>query len=141
MNTDYFETHFLAERAVADWPPAFVIITACATTGETWSDAENRAADERLTAALRARGVWMERLTGYSPHTAHAEPGWAAALSFDEGCDLGREFRQDAIYYVTGDALFVSYCDARRKPEPAGRFRERLTNSKKTGCTGNKTPF
>lgn len=126
MQPEYFETHF--ETPVADerWPEAFAIVSACATTGETWSDDENRAADTRLADELRARGVWMRRLTGYSPRTCHAEPGWAAALAFDAACELGQAFRQDAIYYVEGDDLFVSHCDARRRREPVGPFRERL---------------
>ncbi len=126
MHHAYFETHFETPDADPHWPAAFAIITACATTGETWSEEENRAADARLAAALQSRAVWCRRLTGFSPHTTHAEPGWACALSFDAACDLGLEFRQDAIYYVDGDALYVSFCDTRRRLEPVGPFRARL---------------
>ena len=115
---------------MADWPPCFAIITACATTGEFWSEDENRTADVRLTQQLRASGVWMTRLTGYSPQTGHAEPGWAVALSFEAACDLGQQFRQDAIYFVEGDMLFVSYCDARRARVPVGTFCARVRREK-----------
>jgi len=50
----------------------------------------------------------------------HAEPSWAAELSFEEGCDLGLRFRQDAIYVVADGTLFLSYCDARRGLVPVG---------------------
>lgn len=126
MNPVYFETLFAVAAPPSDWPAAFAIITAYATTGEEWNEEENRAADARLEMVLRERGVWMQRITGYSPRTGHAEPGWAVAVSFDSACDLGRQFRQDAIYYVEGDALFVSYCDTRCQLEPVGPFRVRV---------------
>ena len=143
MHREYFEARFEASCAVSGWPAAFAIITAYATTGETWSKEENRAADARLASELQARGVWRVRLTGYSPRTGHAEPGWAAALPFEAACDLGRQFRQDAIYYVTGDELFVSYCDTRRGLTPVGRFRERLRvgAENKSVSPGNSSRF
>ena len=79
----YFGTHFRVPASVPDWPPEFVIVTAYATTGERWTAAENEAADRRLTEELRLLGVWTARITGYSPQTGHAEPGWAAVLAFD----------------------------------------------------------
>jgi hypothetical protein len=126
MHPAYFETRFRTETPVNDWPTIFAVITAYATTGETWGEEKNRTADALLTSELRARGVWMARLTGYSPRTGHAEPGWAVALPFEAACDLGQKFRQDAFYYVQGDELFVSFCDARRGLTAVGRFRERL---------------
>jgi Protein of unknown function (DUF3293) len=128
MHRAYFETQFATPDTDSHWPAAFAIITAHATTGETWSEEENRAADARLAAVLRERGVWRRRLTGFSLQTGHAEPGWACALAFEDACDLGQQFKQDAIYYVEGDVLTVSYCDARRRQEPVGHFRERLSN-------------
>ena len=111
------------------WPRRFVILTAYATTGTSWSEAENEDADRRLEAALRARvgeDGKVRRITGFSPTTGHAEPGWAARLPFEEACDLGARFRQDALYVVRDDGLFVSYCDERRALVPVGSFRERL---------------
>ena len=126
MEPAYFETRFLVEEPVAHWPDEFAIITAYATTGETWTREENEAADHRLHAALSERSDWLIRITGYSPATGHGEPGWAAALPFDAACDLGLEFEQDAIYYVAGDDLSVTYCDERRNPVAVGGFRERI---------------
>ncbi|MEX2527515.1 MAG: DUF3293 domain-containing protein [Gemmatimonadota bacterium] len=118
-----------------NWPPSFVIITAFATTGEVWSQEKNREADARMKAILDHRAVWHRRLTGYSPETGHAEPGWAAELSLDEGLDLGRRFLQDAIYHVVGDGLTVVLCrlegagqeEGQVRRVEMGSFRERLT--------------
>jgi hypothetical protein len=126
LDPNYFETHFRTPAPIPDWPPEFVIITAHATTGQRWTTAENESADRRLTEELQRRGAWFARITGYSPRTGHAEPGWAVVLPFDEACDLGLRYRQDAIYHVSGDTLSVSSCDGRRKLVTVGPFRERV---------------
>ena len=68
---------------------------------------------------------WVRRLTGFSPTTNHAEPGWAVAIGFDDACKIGGDFKQDAIYYVTGDELGVSHC-APPRLEKVGDFRSRV---------------
>ncbi|MDZ7778503.1 MAG: DUF3293 domain-containing protein [Gemmatimonadota bacterium] len=125
----YFETRFrMPAPGHHEWPAEFVILSAHATTGESWPADVSERADRRLENELRVRmgeeGLW--RVTGYSPTTGHAEPSWAAQLPFDEACDLGLRFRQDALYLVRGDTLYVSHCDERRAPVRVGSFRARL---------------
>jgi hypothetical protein len=136
MEPAYFEARFLVEELLPKWPDEFAIITAYATTGETWTREENEAADRRLHEALARRSPFLVRITGYSPTTGHGEPGWAAVLPFDEACDVGLQFRQDAIFWVSGDDLSVTYCDERRALVPAGSFRERLDISR-AACSGD----
>lgn len=126
MLPSYLKTHFRTPAPVASWPEEFAIVSAYATTGETWEDQVNQEADRRLEQELKQRGDWFVRITGYSPKTGHAEPSWAISMPFAEACELGLRFKQDAIYYVTGDALYVSYCDARRALVLVGEFRSRL---------------
>ena len=126
MNRVYFETRFAVNDTWGECPAEFAIVSAYATTGQTWTARETAAAHARLTNELNALGVWMRAITGYSPTTGHAEPGWAVALGFEAACELGRRYRQDAIYFVRDDVLSVSYCDARRGLVPVGGFRERL---------------
>lgn len=124
MHPAYFETRFRTPEPMRSWPAAFAIVTAHATTGISWSAEENEWADVRLRAALG--DLWHVRITGYSPTTEHAEPGWAVPLPFHEACDLGVRFHQDAVYLVESDDLFVTYCDARRALVRVGSFMERL---------------
>jgi hypothetical protein len=126
MHPAYFETRFRTQEFVDYWPREFVILTACATTGESWTPHRNESADEKLACELRARGAKIVRISGYSPRTGHAEPGWAAEIPFDEACDIGLRFRQDALYHVRGDILSVSFCDHQRSLVPVGPFRERV---------------
>jgi len=101
------------------------VVTACATTGETWVEGRERAADAKLFEALTAITAPVWRMVGYSPLTRHEEPGWAASLPVDLACDIGRAFVQDAIYYVRDDVLWVTHCDDRRALVPICPFRDR----------------
>jgi len=127
MNSTYFDTKFHTEEKIEEWPEAFAIITAYATTGEKWSDQMNKTADEALKAMLICKSPWTKRITGYSPETGHAEPGWASDITWGQACDLGLEFKQDAIYYVSKKTLSVSYCDERREAIQVDKFLNRTS--------------
>jgi hypothetical protein len=101
----YFHSRFRCPAPGVSWPDRFVILSAQATTGEHWSEAENEAADRQLEMALSDWDCWCCRLVGYSPDSGHAEPGWAADLSVEAGLELGRTFLQDAIYLVEGQIV------------------------------------
>jgi hypothetical protein len=126
MNPAYFETRFRTTKPITGWPAEFVIISAFATTGETWTSQENENADRRLSSELVEDGVWLRRVTGYSPTTGHAESSWAVELPLDEARILGLRFHQDAIYHVRDGRLSVTHCDARRELVYVGSFRSRL---------------
>jgi len=126
MHSAYFEIRFRPDCAISEWPSSFAIVTAHATTGQHWTDSQNHAADKQLRRELEALDIWLRRLIGYSPSTGHAEPGWAAELSFDVACDIGLRFQQDAVYFVEADQLFVSHCDDCRRLIHVGEFRSRV---------------
>jgi hypothetical protein len=117
LHLAYFETRFRVEGDWRNVPAEFAIVTAFATTGQTWTDHGNQAADERLRAALEQLGTWIRRATGYSPTTGHREPGWAVEIQFNKACEIGLAFQQDAVYYIRGGEIYVSRCDrdARRE--------------------------
>ena len=127
INPIYLNTYFLVEDEISDWPDKFAIITAYATTGEDWSDQQNKAADSALEEKLKKHYTWIKRVTGYSPKSGYCEAGWAVNSDWTNSCDLGAQFKQDAIYYVSNNVLTVSYCDERRKEVYVGKFLERVT--------------
>lgn len=132
MHADYAQVRFKLPRLPQHWPKCFATITGFATTGEVWSTTRNQRADAKLKNFLKKIGVKIYRITGYSiQNPSHAEAGWLAPLAFDDACDIGLLFKQDAIYYVIGDRLFVSYCDQRRKLIPMGSFSSRVDQNKK----------
>lgn len=121
----YHLTRFKDIAAATDFPERFGIITAYATTGETWTPEQNNAADIRLVKELESRGVWHTRITGYVGE--HAEPGWAADLSLVDTIKLGKEFKQDGIYYVDNNSLSVYLCDESRESAAVAIFSDRIT--------------
>ncbi len=126
INPFYLSTFLDLGTNWTEQPEEFAIISGYATTGEQWSAEKNQQADERLFERLEGEGRWLRRLTGYAPDTGHKEPCWATAISFEEACDIGEEFLQDAIYYVEGDNLFISHCDARRSKTLISKFSEKI---------------
>jgi hypothetical protein len=127
MHQAYFKTCFSSTAPEINWPESFAIITAFQTTGEQWLEAQNQEADARLLAVIHETGRWHTRLTGFSPDTGHAEPGWAIEISFDEACLIGEKFLQDAIFFVECDTLFVSHCMAEHRMKIyVGSFMERI---------------
>lgn len=129
MHAAYFETLFAVAEPSADWPSDFAIITAYAPTGDRRTDEQNATADQQLESHLRDLAEPIRRLTGYSPSSGHAEPGWAVAMAWQKGCDLGTEYLQDAIYFVSGNELQVTHCDSRRELVHVGTFRDRLAST------------
>jgi len=122
----YFMVRFRGSWADRSHPDEFAIITAYATTGENWSEERNRAADLEIEHELRVTGLWMRRLTGYDPATGHAEPGWAVEMGFEAACDLGRRFKQDAIFWVSGNRVWVAKCASDLQSAGVGLFSDRF---------------
>ena len=133
MHPEYFQTRFVANKPIEDWPKEFAILSAYSTTGVVWSATQNENADQKLQAELASANVWMRRITGFSPTTGHRELSWVIEIPFDVACDYGFRFKQDAIYYVIQDILWVSYCDQRRQMAPVGNFRERVVLRREIG--------
>ncbi len=126
MHPAYFEVRFRCNELCEAWPSEFIIVTAFATTGENWSHERNQSANDTLESRLQELGVWHHPITGYSPQTSHAEPGFAVALGLSAGLAIGREFHQDAIYHVGGDALRVVTCQIPECSEYVASFQSRL---------------
>jgi len=116
----YLKTIFIVEDLNAGWNDAsFAIITAWNPDGTACDDETNQKADEGLRNVLRLHATCqkIERITGASPDRSHREPGWAAfGLSLEEALAIGKQFRQEAIYWVEkGDCDVVSCTDNSRK--------------------------
>lgn len=125
LRPEYADIRFLLE-AGTKLPDAFAIISAYATTGETWSDERNRLADEALARHLDQVATWRVRMTGYSPSSGHAEPSWAVAIDMESARVIGQRFLQEAIWYVRHDVLLLVPCDIARRQLEIGAFLERL---------------
>ena len=124
---EYFKTHFRCGGNNLASIREFAIITAYATTGEQWTEDRNKDANKKLHQELENQGCLLGSINGVSPETDHEEPSWAAEMDYDCACDIGLRYKQDAIYYVRDDMLFVSLCDDRRELVKVGQFSARLS--------------
>lgn len=128
MNPIYFKTQFRSNLEQSNLPVNFSIITAYAPTGEAWIEEQNTKANKLLKNKLSNLGIFIGEIDGYNPDTGHSEKGFVAEIGWQEACDIGVEFKQDAIYFVSGEELFVTYCDDRRELMGVSSFFDRLSH-------------
>ncbi|MFM7242379.1 MAG: DUF3293 domain-containing protein [Opitutia bacterium] len=106
----YRQAVFRGEPFPADWPTDFAIITAYDPEGRVVAPTDNLAADARLRAELGAGGHRTHRVTGGSADGRHQEPGWAAPIGLPGAVELGKRYRQLAVFYVRAGELSLIDC-------------------------------
>jgi N-acetylneuraminic acid mutarotase len=106
---EYKSTVFEYQDFPADWPMSFAILTAYATTGETWTPEQNVAADRQLEAELRKGGHRIHRISGYSKDFKTHEEGWAVVMDLKKAWDLAVKYKQVALFYYENDELLLVY--------------------------------
>ena len=109
---EYHETRFAPkEPPPSRWPEAFAVITACNPFGRGIDEDADKAATVCLRKAINRLGLKRHRGPGVSADMKHREPGCAVW-----GCDLpaaiqlGREFAQNAIFWIEEGKLDVVSC-------------------------------
>src|SRR4051812_24858149 len=100
MNPHYATTVFRASDPSGGWPRSFAIITAWNPMGERLRREENEVLNLRLAGVLTTVAPWYWPVTGGSPGFDHAEPGLAADLPLSEALEMGRQLKQEAIFWV-----------------------------------------
>ena len=117
IRSEFLQTIFIAKKPPENgWGGEFAVITACnpLTSGDRDSDA---VATTKLRKLLSRQGLKKHRVTGASLDWSHQEAGFAVwGLALEEALEIGREFRQDAIFWVGGDGRIdvVSCADGGR---------------------------
>jgi len=106
---EYKSTVFEYQDFPADWPKSFAILTAYATTGETWTPEQNVAADRQLEAELRKGGHRIHRISGYSKDLKTHEEGWVVVMDLKPAWDLAVKYKQVALFYYQDDELLLVY--------------------------------
>lgn len=108
MNPAYQTTIFAWESAL---PSSFVVITAYNPYGKRSSPmSRNLHQDATLKSVLLGRGFQPIRVVGMSPDGVHREPGWAVPLLETDALELGRVFKQEAIYCIRQGELYLTSC-------------------------------
>ncbi len=91
---------------------SLAIVTAWNPGTKRPAEAENRKANDRLYAALRAGGWSFHPAGGRSADGTHVEPSFAVlGIDADSALALARQFDQAAILYWDGAAARLLWCD------------------------------
>jgi hypothetical protein len=122
MNPAYHKPVF--EYIPAGKPTDFWVITAYNPDGKNTDPGTNAAADARLHADITVLGIRPFRIIGMSPDATHAEPGWGVPCDETTAIEIGRRYRQEAVYHFTADRIDLVDCKTgERHPldDPASR--------------------
>jgi Protein of unknown function (DUF3293) len=110
MNPAYHETVF--EYIPTGKPTDFWVITAYNPDGKDADPADNIAADYRLREEIESLGLVPFRLIGRSPDSSHAEPGWGFPCDEAIALEIGRRYRQEAVFHFTADCIDLVDCES-----------------------------
>ena len=127
---EYQGTHFLPnEPSPSVWPDSFAVITACNPLGQGLDEESDRAATVRLRKAISRLRLNRHRVTGVSADLKHREPGFAVwGCNLPAALQLGREFAQNAIYWIEDGTIDVVSCSTVER-QHVGLWSERLQTS------------
>ncbi|MBU3665986.1 MAG: DUF3293 domain-containing protein [Chthoniobacterales bacterium] len=127
---EYINTRFVPkEPAPSLWPDAFAIATACNPLGQGTNEEADKLATTRLRKTISRLGLKRHGVTGVSADGKHREPGFAVwGCGLQDALNLGREFAQNAIYWIEGGKLDVVSCSTGER-QHVGFWSERLLTS------------
>lgn len=124
MNPEYLTTIFLISNEPKRWPDKFAIITAYNPMDQKLSDHENKLRNDNLLKRI-SRNFFLE-IFGSSPDQCHQEPSFAFISNLKDAIEVGKEFQQRAIYYVSHGNLQLIECNTGITIE-LGKFNDRLS--------------
>ena len=113
MPPEYANTLFQLDGSPLMLPPSFTIITAVLPIGFVTSPDEDARHNAELAQRLRAEGFHPLPVIGWAPRadgSVHEEASWLVACPKVRAVALGREYRQEAVWWVEGDALGAVPC-------------------------------
>lgn len=128
LNPAYREAVF--EFVTQGKPSDFWVITAYNPDGKNTDSILNKAADERLRAAIEALGYTSFRVIGMSPEDQpkdqhHAEPGWGIPCDEATALKLGKRFSQEAVFHFKEGSIWLVDCSSGAReslPNPSTRI-------------------
>ena len=105
----YQGTQFLLTQRLSNDIP-FAIVTAHNPLGNVLTPCQNRLLDRRLQRKIEQYNSPYRSLIGAAPDLSHMEKSWAVFIDKQLALELGREFKQHAIYYVNQGLLSLVAC-------------------------------
>ena len=110
MNPAYTQVRFRAIVPHGELPESFGIVTAWNPDGMIQEGELNAAANDDLRASLDFSGLKYFAVTGGSPDFSHFEPGFGILADKATILEIGRRYRQEAVFWVEGGTVHVVSC-------------------------------
>ncbi len=122
----YQQTIFVVSQPLPNWSE-FAVITAYNPRGTILPEALNLQAESQLQTLLQQQRLPSVKLLGASEDLSYAEPSWMISINKNAALKLGKQFQQNAIYYISADQLWLLPCCLHHQQETMiGSWQQRL---------------
>ena len=134
IRPEYLKTLFVPKKPgknqpPPDWSRPFAILTAHNPGGKIVDLETNTDADKELRRSLSRKSLPKHRVTGVSEDWSHEEKSFAVwGIDHSAVAAIGREFRQDAYFWVENGTVTVHSCTTTNPPtfQILGRWEDRI---------------
>jgi len=131
IRPEYLKTLFILKETKEnqpspDWSRPFAILTAHNPGGKKVDPETNTEADKELRRSLSRKSLPKHRITGVSEDWSHEEKSFAVwGLNHKNASEIGRDFSQDAYFWVEHGNVHVHSCQTQEK-QKVGTWESRL---------------
>jgi predicted GIY-YIG superfamily endonuclease len=131
IRPEYLKTLFVPKKPgknqpPPDWSRPFAILTAHNPGGKIVDLETNTDADKELRRSLSRKSLPKHRVTAVAEDWFHEEKSFAVwGLNHTTAAKIGREFRQDAYFWVENGTVHVHSCHTQEK-QKVGTWESRL---------------
>ena len=131
IRPEYLKTLFVPKKPgknqpPPDWSRPFAILTAHNPGGKKVDPETNAGADKELRRSLSRKSLPKHRITGVSEDWSHEEKSFTVwGLNHKTASEIGREFHQDAYFWVEHGTVHVHSCHTQEK-QKVGTWESRL---------------
>ena len=131
IRPEYIKTLFVPKKPgknqpPPDWSRPFAILTAHNPGGKIVDLETNTEADKELRRSLSRKSLPKHRITAVAEDWSHEEKSFAVwGLDHATAAKIGREFRQDAYFWVEHGTVHVHSCHTQEK-QKVGTWESRL---------------
>jgi len=131
IRPEYLKTLFVPKKPgknqpPPDWSRPFAILTAHNPGGKIVDLETNTEADKELRRSLSRKSLPKHRVTAVAEDWSHEEKSFAVwGLNHATAAKIGREFRQDAYFWVENGTVHVHSCHTQEK-QKVGTWESRL---------------
>ena len=131
IRPEYLKTLFVPKKPgknqpPPDWSRPFAILTAHNPEGKKVDPETNTEADRELRRSLSRKSLPKHRITGVSEDWSHEEKSFTVwGLNHKTASEIGREFHQDAYFWVEHGTVHVHSCHTQEK-QKVGTWKSRI---------------